>query len=70
MKVKNIIKKVKAIWPLHALQVLLSVLPVPLGGQKAEKSNVFIKDIVKKVKVGNIIKKAKLYFLCMRCRSC
>ena len=37
MKVKNIIKKVKAIWPLHALQVLLSVLPGTLGGQKAEE---------------------------------
>ena len=37
MKVKNIIKKVKVIWPLHALQVLLSVLPGTLGGQKAEE---------------------------------
>ena len=37
MKVKNAIKKVKVIQPLHALQVLLSVLPGTLGGQKAEE---------------------------------
>ena len=37
MKVKNRTKKVKVIRPLHGLQVLLSVLPGTLGGQKTEK---------------------------------
>ena len=41
MKVKNIIKKVKVIRPLLALQVSLTVLPGSLGGQRPEKYLMF-----------------------------